>query len=59
MDYWTIDLSGIFGPDANPPADQLDPNAPTFHATTDCPLDWPKMTVAFLAGALLVYLLKK
>lgn len=56
MDYWTIDLSGIFD---QAPADQLDPNAPVFHATTTCPMDWPKMTIAFLTGALLVYLLKK
>jgi hypothetical protein len=54
MDNWiNIDLTGLW--DAAP----TDPNAPTFHATTTCPFDWPKVTAAFLAGALLVYLLKK
>lgn len=57
MEFWTIlpiDFAGVGGQ-----AVTQEEGAPTFRATTTCPFNWEWIALAFVAGALTVYLARK
>jgi hypothetical protein len=54
FDILYIDVAGLGGQ-----AVTQEQGAPTFRATTDCPFNWEWIALAFVAGALTVYLARK